>query len=450
MCGFVIHEKTTKENSLQKIDQMSYRGLPEYVGYKHWKGYDMAHTSLPMVDPNPEISIQPICDHPWESPSMFVGEIFNWRDFGEFENDAYMLHRIFKENIAEMGSLSVSHVHDFWHYFDGFWSFITFIEDEPIIFTDFLGIKPVYYRVDQFAAASEPNVLLSYGEVTPNFLHLSNVMKWGYDPMGGTPWNEIRQLKPGHFLYKGQEVCYWDWNKVPLMNLRDDLSHAVNLRLGGFRDASILLSGGLDSSIIYGLIKQQGLNITPIHVNNHEYSYASLVAGDDKMVEVNLDNVGDYEAVEIHQSPVDLGSVKPQIAMARELDKLDFRNVLTGDGADELFGGYRRAKDYDSQLSDVFLELPYYHLPKLDRTMMEQTVELRAPFLAPSVICHALNTPYAERNGEKKVLKKLFGDLVPEEVLNRDKHPLKTDQIRKDPMKQRQVNMAIWRDMYGF
>ena len=51
---------------------------------------------------------------------------------------------------------------------------------------------------------------------------------------------------------------------------------------------------------------------------------------------------------------------------------------------------------------------------------------------------------------QKKVLKKLFGDLVPEEVLNRDKHPLKTDQIRKDPMKQRQVNMAIWRDMYGF
>ena len=66
--------------------------------------------------------------------------------------------------------------------------------------------------------------------------------------------------------------------------------------------------------------------------------------------------------------------------MSLSVKKLGFFNVLTGDGADELFGGYSRAKDYDSQLSDVFCELPFYHLPKLDRTMMRSTVELRAPF----------------------------------------------------------------------
>ena len=135
--------------------------------------------------------------------------------------------------------------------------------------------------------------------------------------------------------------------------------------------------------------------------------------------------------------------------MAEKLDFLGFKNVLTGDGADELFGGYRRAKEYDSQHSDVFCELPYYHLPKLDRTMMRSTVELRAPFLAPAVIKHGLNTPYEMRNGEKKVLKEIFKDIVPQEILNRDKLPLKTEAIRKEPMKQRIINQEIWEQLYG-
>ena len=59
-------------------------------------------------------------------------------------------------------------------------------------------------------------------------------------------------------------------------------------------------------------------------------------------------------------------------------------------------------------MSDVFCELPFYHLPKLDRTMMRSTVELRAPFLSPAVIVHGLATPYEMRNGEKKMLKETF------------------------------------------
>merc|ERR1711991_1311828 len=129
----------------------------------------------------------------------------------------------------------------------------------------------------------------------------------------------------------------------------------------------------------------------------------------------------------------------PQIAMAEKLKELEFHNVLTGDGADELFGGYRRAKEYDSQYSDVFCELPYYHLPKLDRTMMRSTIELRAPFLSPAVIVHALNLPWSERMGEKTVLKETFKNLVPKKILDRDKLPLKTDAIRKDPMEQRKT-----------
>ena len=437
MCGFLIAKDNSKHNVIKYIDKMSYRGLPEYKGFQQYEGYNLAHIALPMVNPNPDIAIQPIRNDK-EPPSMFVGEIFNYKDFGDYETDARMIHETYREEMS----------HDFFHNFDGFWSFITFFNKKPIIYTDFLGIKPVYYRKDIFAAASEIDVLKEFGPVTRNELFHSNVMKWGYDPTGNTPWNEIEQLKPGHFLYEGREYPYWDWNQVPITNLYDDLSLAVKLRCQGFRDVSMLLSGGLDSTIIHGLIKEQGLNVTSIHVENKERSYAKLV--DKNALDVELDNIkiDDEYAVKVHQSPVDLGSVKPQIAMAVKLEQLGYHNVLTGDGADELFGGYRRAKEYDSQYSDVFCELPYYHLPKLDRTMMRSTVELRAPFLSPAVIVHALNLPWSQRMGEKTVLKETFKNIVPKKILDREKLPLKTEEIRKDPMEQRLKNNFIWEHLY--
>ena len=133
--------------------------------------------------------------------------------------------------------------------------------------------------------------------------------------------------------------------------------------------------------------------------------------------------------------------------MARKLRELGFYAVLTGDGADELFGGYNRAKEYDSQSSDTFCELPYYHLPKLDRTMMKSTIELRAPFLAPYIVKHALNTPYILRNGEKKALKETFGNIVPKEIIDREKHPLKTQEIHTSRTAKRATNDSIFRQL---
>jgi asparagine synthetase B (glutamine-hydrolysing) len=444
MCGFIIAKQSPgSPNIIGLINEMGYRGEEGYNGYQHYKGYDLAHISLPMVDPDPKISIQPVGKGIENPPSMFVGEIFNYKDFGNYHTDAIMLHHEYHNNYSNFD----------WHKFDGFWSYITFSKGDafpktPIIYTDFLGIKPVYYRTDYECAASEPDVLKEFGPVTPNKLFHSNVMKWGYDPTGGTPWNEIKQLKPGHYLFEGEEYLYWDWDQVETTDLYTDLSNAVTNRLTGFRKAAILLSGGLDSTIIYQLIKATpNTSVTAIHVDNNEHSYAKMI--EKNCLNVTLDGVTDEYAVKVHQSPVDLGSVKPQIAMAEKLEFLGFNNVLTGDGADELFGGYRRAEEYDSQHSDVFCELPYYHLPKLDRTMMRSTVELRAPFLAPTVIKHGLNTPYEMRNGEKKVLKEVFKDIVPQEILDRAKFPLKTEAIRAEPMKQRIINQEIWEKLYG-
>jgi asparagine synthase (glutamine-hydrolysing) len=440
MCGFIASNGLERGILKQAIEDIHYRGLPDFKGYADadsvWmsKGFQFAHYSLPFVNLDPVKAIQP--RKPSSGyPALFVGEIFNYKELG-FEDDIEASIDTFRKE-GPPG----------FNKFDGFWTFVTVFRGSLIGITDHLGIKPLYYRTDVEVLASEPDVLKQFGTVTRNELFHSNTMKWGYDPTGGTPWNEIKQVPPGHYYHERQVHKYWDWSKVSCTDLRTDLIESVRYRLGGQRDVSILLSGGLDSTIIHNIITQElGHRVTAIHVDNGEQDYAHLANPD--AIQVTLDDVTDEDAVRIHQSPVDLGSTKPQIAMARKLKELGFHAVLTGDGADELFGGYRRAKEYDSQYSDVFCELPYYHLPKLDRTMMYSTIELRAPFLSPKVVARALREPYDRRNGEKKVLKEVFKDLVPQEILLRDKHPLKTDKIRKDPMEQRIINENIWRKLY--
>jgi asparagine synthetase B (glutamine-hydrolysing) len=79
--------------------------------------------------------------------------------------------------------------------------------------------------------------------------------------------------------------------------------------------------------------------------------------------------------------------------------------------------------------------------------MMRYTIETRSPFLAPSVCKYAMNVPYVKRMGEKLELKETFKDIVPLEILTRDKLPLKTDAIRLNPMDNRIALDRLWRSM---
>jgi asparagine synthetase B (glutamine-hydrolysing) len=440
MCGFIAGKDLPQDLS-QVIEHMSYRGLPGYKGYRRFGSYgqyQFAHYSLPFVNLDPAVCVQPIDSEP---PALFVGEIFNYADFG-YSTDIECA-------IEEFWTSCSQNLFESFHKFDGFWSFVTMFNGHIIAATDYLSQKPVYYRTDIEVLASEIDVLARLAPVTRDEVFMSNTLKWGYSPDPRTPWNEIKQVPPGHYYYKGNVHPYWDWKKVPwTTSLHHDLLTATELRLGGQREVAVLLSGGLDSTIIYGLLKLLGKDVTAVHVDNGEKGFANLALHlNDTMHHVKLDDVTSYEALIVHQSPVDLGSVKPQIAMAKKLRELGFYAVLTGDGADELFGGYRRAAEYDSQYSDMFCELPYYHLPKIDRTMMRYTIETRSPFLAPSICKHAMNAPYIERNGEKKLLKQTFKDIVPREILLRDKHPLKTDAIRTNPMDHRVVLDRLFRGM---
>ena len=200
---------------------------------------------------------------------------------------------------------------------------------------------------------------------------------------------------------------------------------------------------GLDAPMLYLV---NGVNL--YMVENNESKFGMLLS---EFLGVSITSLGpipDDDCLErclrYNETPIDLGSMIPQF---RLMEKVKERVILTGDGADELFGGYRRVDDYDSQLSDVFQELPFYHMPRLDRASMRSTVELRSPFLGHDVVRFALRLPREDRT-HKRILKDAFSDVLPQEILDRPKEPLKCRSIRQDPMAYRKKCHEIFYNLW--
>lgn len=440
----------SKEDAIQAVMRalkaMKHRGHPDWqpriITYKNSV---IGHIRLPIID----------LDHRSDQPMIrdgtvgaFVGEIFNFKELGSkvCNSDTEVL--IDEFNWDGLNTF---------HKFDGFWSAVLVNEKGPTVVTDYLGQKPLYFYEPSLLVVSEPDAALAALPWLddPRYwdqVYRSNVLKWGYDPTGRSPFIGLRQLPAGSALTINPEVHiaqYWDWLRVPdAPSLRETLVQATANRLVGDRPVSLLLSGGLDSTIVLGILTQilKRNDVRVLHTENGESEYLEVAlrsAANIRATGMVAESVFIHEAIQAHQVPVDLGSMIPQTKLARAVRKTGFYVCMSGDGADELFGGYRRAKEYDSQHSDTFIELPYYHLPRLDRIMMRSTVELRSPYLAPQVVKFALGLPWKART-EKQALKDSFSDIVPTEILNRAKFPLKSPEVTYGGMQWRQTIIDQW------
>lgn len=416
MCGLILAKGFSDGQILSAMSRMEYRGKDGKQGISHRGSWTMGHVRLAIQDLSDESS-QPV-----EAMNFnlgFVGELFGLEE-GQIE-------------LEEVVNTYRGKGPKGFHAYDGFWAVAVAYSDGTVrAFTDYLGQKPLYYWESKGIICSEMNPMFALCPC-PKFddVYLANVIKWGYDCTGRTPFLGITQIPPGTVLEisaKGESklTTYWDWSEVPIKStsLRSALTTATLNRLVGDREVGLLLSGGLDSYIVYSILKEAGKKVRCFSIENGESEY--LPEGVKTMAALP----GDWtiNALISMQCPVDLGSMVPQYLLGMALKAEGLNVCLSGDGADELFGGYKRAAEYDSQASDIFMELPYYHLPRLDRLMMRSTVELRSPFLAPEVVYRALQIPYAERT-EKQLLKETFKDLIPSNILERKKHPLKTDAV---------------------
>jgi len=465
MCGWVILRASDHNDadlrSLTK--QIQHRGsLPPTFAER--AGWLLGHVRLP-IQGGVE---QPIMDN--NSTMVYNGEIFNY-DTENYTSDTQWLF----DELTKDSSMSSDNL----QRMDGFYSFGIVDEAALCIGTDYLAQKPVYVRYDSAglvtAIGSEMRAVLPSNELSNwqqniDQFWLSTVCKFRYYPMqDGRTWHkDVKTMPPGRLwkiLNTGEISDNSEFGSLKLRTdilalspnistdqekaaviLRDTMIESTQRRIQlSDVPVSILLSGGLDSSIIYTIAKNiLGLpEITTFTIENAEdQKFIELLNPSDvrylSFNEIFIENV-----VQVNEGPVDLGSMAAQYHIGEAVRAEGFDVALSGDAADELFGGYRRAKEYDSQASDVWSEMVNYHLPRLDKMMMSHTVELRSPFLGRDVIELALSLPYQWRI-DKNLLKQAFANVLPEEIIQRKKEPLKIDSVRQDKNKHSLDLMRVW------
>ena len=436
MCGIII----TPDR--EKIDSIKHRGI-QFTSVEK-DGWVYGHHRLP---------IQTLEEDKWYQPIhladggflLFNGEIFNCNEIHgeEWENDSQYLQDFF--DLDEPIERKIKEINKW----DGFWSIVIVRKDKVIAFTDPLGKKQLYMNRITGEISSEVKGLTNTKDIDQTFI--STVNKWGYNTDNRTLYEDVQRLMPNNiYIWERERTIapriisnYFDWNQnIPTQDIHYLIENSVKRRLLTKKyKVSTLFSAGLDSTIILYFLKKFGADVNIYSINNAEdgvfvQKMQNLWGLDINYLDVKPEELAMSERMKIYDindSMIDLGSVIPQYYLFKDIkDKI----VLTGDGADELFGGYRRISEYDSQKSDTFQELPFYHLVRIDRMSMNFTIECRNPFLGHDVIRAALQLPYSERT-HKKILKDQFKGFIPDEIIERKKNPLKIQSIRENETKYR-------------
>ena len=351
-------------------DTMTHRG-PDERGVKRFPRAALGNRRLKIIDLH--AGQQPLANEDRTIWVTFNGEIYNYRALRE--------QLLAQGHVFESASDTevIVHAYESWGLdafsrFNG--QFAVAIYDAPrhrlVLARDRLGIKPLYYarRRQHLLFGSEVKALLAHPlvEAALNPFALTSYLGYRY-PLSAHSWYEgVSMLEPGHLLVtEGREVAvrsYWSlpamtedrptWSEEEMTaEVRALLTEAVRYRMISDVPIGAYLSGGLDSSIIVALMAQQSSE--PIKTFTigfeeegfNEFSYARQVA--DRFATDHHEIViqpTDYLAllpalIAYKDAPLSVPNEVPLYVMSQELKRY-ITVVLSGEGADELFGGYGR------------------------------------------------------------------------------------------------------------
>ncbi|TJY37233.1 asparagine synthase B [Pontimicrobium aquaticum] len=445
VCAFDLKKKSEKlrPQILEMAKTIRHRG-PDWSGIYSDDKAILAHERLAIVDP--ASGKQPLFSEDKKLVLAANGEIYNHRQlrkqFPDYsfqtESDCEVILALYKEKGF-----------DFIDEMNGIFGFAIYDvkRDEYFIARDHMGIIPLYIGWDKqgtFYVASELKAL--EGVCT-----------------------KIELFPPGHYMSsKDGEFVQWykrDWedydavkdNKTEIAEVRQALEDAVHRQLMSDVPYGVLLSGGLDSSITSAIAKKYAERRIEADDKEqawwpqlHSFSVGLKGSPDLKAAKKVADHIGTVhheikftiqeglDAIKdvIYQlETYDITTVRastPMYLMARVIKSMGIKMVLSGEGADELFGGYLyfhkapNAKEFHEETVRKLSKLHMYDCLRANKSLAAWGIEGRVPFLDKEFIDVAMRINPQDKiiNGErmeKWVIRKAFEDMLPESVAWRQK-----------------------------
>ena len=448
MCGIVCafntkDDKTLRPKVLEMAKNIRHRG-PDWSGIYSDENAIIAHERLAIVDPSS--GQQPLFSHDKRYVLAANGEIYNHQDLRkEFPDYSFSTN----SDCEVILPLFDKYGPKFLDKMNGIFAFSIYDsqKNEYFIARDHMGIIPLYIGWDD-----------------KNVFYVSSELK----ALEGQ-CQKIELFPPGKYLTSSDEdFMTWykrDWTdfenvkdlQSDIDNLRQSLEEAVHRQLMSDVPYGVLLSGGLDSSITSAIAKKYsekriesndkqpawwpqlhsfsvGLEGSPdlaaakkvadhIGTIHHEIIF-TIQEGLDAIKDV-IYNLETYDITTVRAST-------PMYLMARVIKSMGIKMVLSGEGADELFGGYLyfhkapSSKDFHEETVRKLNKLHMYDCLRANKSLAAWGVEGRVPFLDKDFIDVAMSLNpqdkmITNKRMEKWILRKAFENYLPDEILWRQK-----------------------------
>ncbi len=450
MCGiaciFNIGRQTEalRQKALRMSQKIRHRG-PDWSGIYCGRSAILAHERLSIVDP--ESGGQPLFSPDRQQVLAVNGEIYNHQEIRNRMGGTYQFQT--KSDCEVILALYREKGIDFLEDISGIFAFALYDEarDAFLIARDPIGVIPLYIGYDRDGkvyVASELKALEGQCDRYEPFL----------------PGHYYWSLEPGlKRWYHRDWFDYGAFRPLPANSedIRQALRAAVKRQLMSDVPYGVLLSGGLDSSVISAIAERYSENRIEDDGRSRAYwprlhSFAVGLKGAPDLAKARLvaDHIGTVhheinytiqEGLDALRDVIyfietyDVTTVRastPMYLLARVIKSMGIKMVLSGEGADEIFGGYLyfhkapSAREFHEETVRKLSKLYLYDCLRANKSLSAWGVEGRVPFLDKEFLDVAMRTdPAAKmcpgREIEKRIVREAFSDMLPEEIVWRQK-----------------------------